>query len=45
MIPINPNKDNPITTPKTVINGCMSANFFCKIKRIRLSTFVITSKA
>ena len=20
MIPINPNKDNPITTPKTVIN-------------------------
>lgn len=37
MTPMNPNNGNPMTTPKIVISGWVSAIFFCKIKRIRLS--------
>ena len=45
MTPIKPKSDKPITTPKMVINGCMSAIFFCNMKRARLSTFVMTISA
>ena len=34
-----------MTTPKIVIKGWVSAIFFCKIKRIRLSILVITTNA
>ena len=40
MTPMNPNKESPMTTPKMVMSGWVSAIFFCRIKRIRLSMFV-----
>ncbi len=41
IIPIKPNKESPIKTPKIVIKGCVFANLFCKINRIRLSVLVV----
>ena len=43
--PQKPNNVRPIITPNTVINGCVSAIFFCNIKRIRLSELDITIRA
>ena len=40
MTPMNPNKESPMTTPKMVMSGWVSAIFFCRIKRMRLSMFV-----
>ena len=45
MTPIKPNIGNPITTPKIVISGWVSAIFFCSTKRIKLSTCVMITMA
>ena len=42
MTPMNPNKESPMTTPKMVMSGWVSAIFFCRIKRMRLSTVSYT---
>ena len=37
MMPMNPNSDRPTITPKIVISGWVSAIFFWRMKRSRLS--------
>ena len=40
--PMNPNSGRPMTIPRTVTNGWVSAIFFCRIRRITLSDWVMT---
>lgn len=38
--PMKPNRDSPMTTPNIVMRGWVSAIFFWRIKRMRLSILV-----